>query len=577
MTDDMMMPPPDDFPRDYLYDDEPMLHAEKLRTELVTAESHSTPAKTKRRKAEIVEPPTHGKDGRAVIIFAQGERARVTRGLAQALANGGGIYFSRGGGLVRLSLREDDDDVDAPVRKFKGSVSIQEPTVPAIIADASRVATMYKLDSRTNSWVPTDIPDKVAQSLIAIGPEMAEFPLLTGITQCPIIRDDGSIHGAAGYDRDSNLYLSSDEDWSRLRVPARPTRTDAYGAMMRLIVTTLNDFAFDSEVSLSSMLSAILTAVIRPTLDAAPLHGFSAPTFGEGKSLQAFAVSMIATGGMGAVVSPGHNQEEFEKRVDSVILSGSPVVTLDNASRAITGDNLCMALTSPSATVRIFGTQVQRTIETSAFWMTSGANLTISADMVRRTVVSYMDASLRGGKDRKFLRADLLAYIRENRVDILEAVFTMLRAHAQAGYPNVTGDKPLGSFGQWSRRVVNLLTWLGMPNPVESQKGLLENDPYLEKIGDMLDALYEWQVLVHEKCTGRATWKVKDVREAVSVHSVDERVKEMRYALESNSKDGVKALPYWLRKNRNVQARGKRLVCASEDGSNGSSWIVELT
>jgi hypothetical protein len=95
----------------------------------------------------------------------------------------------------------------------------------------------------------------------------------------------------------------------------------------------------------------MLTAVCRKMLRTAPLHGFTAPTMGTGKSLIADVVAMIATGREAPVMSQGSSEEEDEKRLLSVLMQGDPVVVIDNVTRPVTGDALCSILTSETGRV----------------------------------------------------------------------------------------------------------------------------------------------------------------------------------------------------------------------------------
>src|SRR3546814_15135467 len=84
------------------------------------------------------------------------------------------------------------------------------------------------------------------------------------------------------------------------------------------------------------------------------------------------------------MIAPGQSQGEFEKRVDSAILEGDPVVVLDNLSRPLSGDNLCTAITSDTAKVRPLGSSLSVKVRTAAFWMATGQNLSVKRDMHRR-------------------------------------------------------------------------------------------------------------------------------------------------------------------------------------------------
>src|SRR3546814_5262817 len=102
--------------------------------------------------------------------------------------------------------------------------------------------------------------------------------------------------------------------------------------------------------------------------------------------------------------------------------------------------------------------------------------------MHRRTVIGYIDAGMERPETRSgFKIADLKSWAAQHRMRILSAVYTMLRAHTYAGYPS-TGEKDLGNFEAWSRRVAHCLVWIGMVNPVRSKERLRDEDQEI-KIG----------------------------------------------------------------------------------------------
>ena len=77
-------------------------------------------------------------------------------------------------------------------------------------------------------------------------------------------------------------------------------------------------------------LSAFLTACIRRSLPSAPMHAFTSPVPGSGKSMLVDLASIIATGEIAAVISQGKTDEEFEKRLGACLLAGDPIIAIDN-------------------------------------------------------------------------------------------------------------------------------------------------------------------------------------------------------------------------------------------------------
>ena len=66
-----------------------------------------------------------------------------------------------------------------------------------------------------------------------------------------------------------------------------------------------------SDADRSVALSAILTALDRHAMVTAPLHGFTSPTAGTGKSLLVDLAAMLATGRLTPVISQGCSEEEL--------------------------------------------------------------------------------------------------------------------------------------------------------------------------------------------------------------------------------------------------------------------------
>jgi putative DNA primase/helicase len=141
---------------------------------------------------------------------------------------------------------------------------------------------------------------------------------------------------AATYDQATGIYY--DPSGLTLDIPEAPTLDDAREAI-KTLRHLIRDFPFQSAVDEAAAISAFISAVNRPTLGATPLHAFSAPMPGSGKSLLATLVTIVATGNHPSFITQGPNDEELEKRTSSQMLAGRQVINIDNCNRPLSAHN----------------------------------------------------------------------------------------------------------------------------------------------------------------------------------------------------------------------------------------------
>ncbi len=73
-----------------------------------------------------------------------------------------------------------------------------------------------------------------------------------------------------------------------------------------------------------------MTAQVRGSLPTAPIFLMRANTAGTGKSYLVDLIAMITTGRLCPVITTSKSAEETEKRIGSVLLDGTSIVSLDN-------------------------------------------------------------------------------------------------------------------------------------------------------------------------------------------------------------------------------------------------------
>src|SRR5712692_4216738 len=89
--------------------------------------------------------------------------------------------------------------------------------------------------------------------------------------------------------------------------------------------------------------------------------------------------------------SPGDRQEELEKRLAGSVLSGQPVISLDNMNGELGGSFLCQLLTQERLEIRPLGQTGNLSVESHATVLANGNNITIAGDLVRRSIQCSLD------------------------------------------------------------------------------------------------------------------------------------------------------------------------------------------
>lgn len=406
--------------------------------------------------------------------------------------------------LPRVVDEAEDTLIESSVPIFTRAGSLVRPIVEAMPTSSGRLVEVARLsalgpdaltdvlaqsaifqryDERRKAWANIDPPAKVAATLLAREGQW-RLPSIAGIITTPTLRPDGSLLAEPGYDPETRLYLMLDDGLKLPPIAEKPSQADAEAAL-ELLSSVLTEFPFVGPVDRAVALSGIITAVIRPALPVAPMHGIRASTAGTGKSYLVDVISAIATGRACSVIAAGKTEEETEKRLGAMLLDGAPVISIDNVNGELGGDMLCQMTERPLVRARILGTSKAPEIECRATIFATGNNLTLVGDMTRRAVLSTLDAGIERPEFRDFA-SDPVARVIENRGAFVAAVITIVRAFKAAGSPKQCG--PIGSYGAWSQTVRSALLWLGEADPVASMEQMRDEDPELVAISELLSA-----------------------------------------------------------------------------------------
>ena len=408
------------------------------------------------------------------IYVIAGELPRVVNEAEGALLLLGRELYQRGGLVVRpvLSKLKAADDRDT------FGWSLVPVTRPYLVETLTRAAQFLKWNGRSRRFLPTDAPEKVAETYLARQGAW-KLPILTGIVATPFLRTDGSICEQPGYDAASGmLFKPDDQDFPP--IPQAPSKEDACTALKQLN-SLIDTFPFVSKLDRSVALSGILSALDRRSMVTAPLHALTAPVAGSGKSLLVDIISMIATGQIAPVIAQGRKDEEMDKRLETALMSGDSIISIDNCERPLESSTLCQALTQQRMKIRILGESRHTEVLVNALICATGNNLVVAGDLTRRTLLCSLDAGCERPELRSF-NTDVIETIRTHRGRLVVAALTILRAWHIARAKERLSLSPFGSFEQWSRRVREPLVWLDCADPCETVPLVRDSDPGREAL-----------------------------------------------------------------------------------------------
>lgn len=447
-------------------------------------------AAIERAKADRRRPKILIEAGNAPAIVDKAEKALVAK--AEELR-----IFQRSGEVIRIiSLSAED----VRRREKRDHVRFEPGT---LMFDPLPTFALMETFDRLISWTvargkdiyPADCPKWVAEKYLARKGSW-KLPYLTGIIEAPILLPDGSVLTTPGYHRDTGLFLDSREDWPA--IPEKPSWEDARAAVRRLL-RPFSEFPFVKPADQGVFLAGIWTALQRRLLESAPLFAFSAHAQRTGKSLLVDSIGILATGRRPAAMAIADKDEaEMRKALTSILREGLLLTNFDNVIRPLDSPDLAKVLTQPFYRDRLLGSNTTGTYPTNIMFTTTGNNFRTKGDLTSRTLQSLLDAGREDPETRTFEIADLPAYLREHRVELVTDALIALHAWHVAGRPKQK-VKPWGGFDDWSREIREPLVWLRLDelaDPCETREDVAAHDPEREFDGVVLQ---QWYVIYADR------------------------------------------------------------------------------
>lgn len=409
-------------------------------------------------------------------IFISTREHEVNDDAIGGLAADGSVYCR--GNMLAEVIRSEAKGRSKDIIRPAGSpriANIGKPRIRELLAKNVQFTKLKISPQGERIELPAHPPDWCVAAVEARGIWPGVRPL-NGIVETPVIRPDGSVLSAPGYDEATCLYYEPDGEFPD--IPSRPGKAEAQAAASQLLELVC-DFPFSSPDHKAAWLATMLTPFARFAIAGpCPLFLFDANAPAAGKSRLTDLVAILATGRNMPRTGYCDEDDEMRKRITSIALAGDRLMMLDNLAVPLGGSAIDAALTATSWRDRILGSSTM-TPELPLFtiWIATGNNVVLKGDILRRIIPCRLETDEERPEERRdfTIKGDLIEHARENRGRLVVAALTILRAHAVASRPDPL--TLMGSFESWSRTVRAAVYWSTGLDPLAAQSYLRESDP----------------------------------------------------------------------------------------------------
>jgi hypothetical protein len=431
-----------------------------------------------------------------------------------------------------------------------------------------KVMTEYEVAEMLEKYI--DFVDKDGKSVHCPTPFVRHYmtrddgalPTVVAISTLPIVLADGNLLAPDGLDRLRGIVFKI-EPKLREVLPRRENCDEAAvrEAMRFLTDEWLADVATDY-AGKCSLIAMALTLIERSLLDQRPVWFVTAGRRGSGKTTTITMLIEAVTGIAPAASAWSTNEEERRKALLSYFMYGVSYILWDNITRGtqISCPHVEKSCTAAYYADRKLGVSEMVATAASTIHLFTGNNIGPKGDLASRSLQVRLDVDRIDPENREFKHPDPIGWTRDNRAEILRALYTILLGNPQLKEPRNAPGKT--RFKMWWRLVGSALEHSAqcvanadpergeVPEQVLDFGALfLEQEADEEDAASLAEALDALQVSIADKATeGKKSFKAADVCALVNTSS-DERGTILRAFLCPNMVPGAFASPKSVGKN----------------------------
>lgn len=361
-------------------------------------------------------------------------------------------YFEIGGKKVRL--------VDSP---SDGAIKPEQFTRDAMLTELTQhVRWMDMLHGD-----PRNVAADTNVVTLVLNQTNLHFPPLKAIVSAPYFAAGGELISSRGYHAGAQVFYDPPSGFELQAIPEHPTPADVKDAREWIEDHVLVDFPFSDgdegsgKASKAHAIALLLQQFMRPMIPGdMPITFVQKPEAATGASLLVQSLMYIALGRKIGAQTEKAAPDEFRKALTAFLLTGEPVLFVDNINAHVHGAALANFVTCGVWEDRRLGASETIRSQVTCSTILAGNNVVMSSEIARRCAPIFLDAE-RDPKERTTFRHDLKTWVPEHRGKLVAACLTLIRYWIDRGEPKRLA-KPLPSFEGWSRVMGGLLETIGV-------------------------------------------------------------------------------------------------------------------
>jgi len=527
-------------------------------------------APTKQKPTRIWIPEI---DVSNTAIAAEWLREEAGRGRLAGLFRRFGtvVHTPREGEDGYIQLGDDADD--------DGPAQVRPVTDSELASRISYTYGVYRMVKRGKDYepVPALFPRAAARTALDVPDMLPNLRPLRGVIHSPVLRPDGSIIAAPGYDSATELLYLPEPGLSVPPIPDAPNDAQLRAAV-GLIDEMLAGFPFVSPHYRANYIGMLITPLLRAI--APPpykLHAIEAHQPGSGKTLLA-NLARIIHGGVFRAEMP-NDDIELRKQITAILsITTGPVVVLDNVTGVLKSSTLAGLLTSDRWDDRPLGSTSWIRATNDRVWVITGNNINIGGDLPRRTIRTVIDPGQPNPELRTgFAIPDLEGWVREKRGELLAALLTIVRSWVVAGMP-LPAERASDGYTKWVRIVSGILAHAGIPGTFDDRSTQVEIGTDDDEWATFLAAA--WQAVGDKQWTAKELLAEVDTGNLINPGRIplDALPSELAEKAARNPHGAVgvaRSLTWWLRNREGRWAGGLTVRSVGKNADKVQIWRIQ--
>jgi hypothetical protein len=308
---------------------------------------------------------------------------------------------------------------------------------------ALKKMTEYEVAEMLEKYI--DFVDKGGRSVHCPTPFVRHYmnrddgalPTVVAISTLPVVLADGNLLTPPGLDRLRGIVFRIEPELRKLMPVCEECDDDAVREAMRFLTEEwLADVATDY-AGKCSLIAMALTMIERSLLDQRPTWFVTAGRRGSGKTTAITILIEAVTGIAPAAAAWSTNEEERRKALLSFFMAGCVYILWDNITRGtqISCPHIEKSCTAAYYADRKLGVSEMVATAASTIHCFTGNNIGPKGDLASRSLQVRLDVDRIDPENREFTHPDVVQWTRDNRAELLRAMYVILMGNPTLNKP----------------------------------------------------------------------------------------------------------------------------------------------